>query len=54
MTLAKDFGPLALRAVGDRMVANGLARTSVNARVNRIRRAFKWASSVELVPAAVV
>ncbi len=54
MTLAKDFGPLALRAVRDRMVAEGLARTSVNARVNRIRRAFKWAASVELVPVAVV
>ena len=53
-TFAKDFGPLALRAVRDRMVADGLARTSVNARVNRIRRAFKWAASVELVPAALV
>ena len=54
MTLAKDFGPLALRAVRDRMVAEGLARTSVNARVNRIRRVFRWAASVEMVPAAVV
>ena len=34
--------------------ASGLARTSVNARVNRIRRAFRWAASVELVPASVV
>lgn len=54
LTLARDFGPLALRAVRDRMVADGLARTSVNARVNRIRRAFRWAASVELVPVAVV
>jgi integrase len=51
---AKDFGPLALRAVRDRMVAEGLMRTTVNNRVNRIRRAFKWAASVELIPVAVV
>jgi integrase len=36
------------------MVRSGLARTTVNARVNRIRRVFRWAASVELVPAAVV
>jgi integrase len=53
-TLARDFGPLALRAVRDEMVRSGLARTSVNARVDRIRRAFRWAASVELVPPAVV
>ena len=53
-TPARDFGPLALRAVRDEMVRSGLARTSVNARVNRIRRAFRWAASVELVPVAVV
>ncbi len=53
-TVAKDFGPLALRAVRDEMVRSNLARTSINSRVNRIRRAFKWAASVELVPVAVV
>jgi integrase len=52
-TSARAFGPLALRAVRDAMVASGLARTTVNARVNRIRRVFRWAASVELVPAAV-
>ena len=51
---AAGFGPLALRAVRDEMVRSGLARTSVNARINRIRRAFKWAASVELVPVSVV
>jgi integrase len=53
-TPAKDFGPLALRAVRDEMVRSGLARSSVNARVNRIRRAFRWAASVELIPVSVV
>jgi integrase len=52
-TPARLFGPLALRGVRDEMVKSGLARTTVNARVNRIRRVFKWAASVELVPAAV-
>ncbi len=31
-----------------------LARTTINARVNRIRRAFKWGVSRQLVPAAVL
>jgi integrase len=53
-TTARDFGPLALRAVRDRMVAEGLMRTTINNRVARIRRAFRWAASVELVPVAVV
>jgi integrase len=52
---ARDFGPLALRAVRDEMVrSKSLARTSINARINRIRRVFRWAASVELIPAAVV
>ncbi len=53
-SLAHDFGPLALRAVRSRMVDADLARTSINARVNRIRRVFRWAASVELVPVGVV
>lgn len=52
-TPARDFGPLALRAVRDEMVRTGLSRTTINARVNRIRRAFRWAASMELVPPAV-
>lgn len=50
---AASFGPLALRAVRDEMVKTGLARTTVNARINRIRRVFKWAASVEMIPASV-
>jgi integrase len=53
-TPACSFGPLALRGVRDEMVRSGLARTTVNARINRIRRVFRWAASVELVPAAVL
>jgi len=54
LTRARDFGPLALRAVRDEMVRSDLARTSINDRINRIRRVFRWAASVELVPVAVV
>jgi integrase len=53
-TPALDFGPIALRAVREAMVNSGLGRTTINARINRIRRVFKWAASLELIPAAVV
>ena len=53
-TPAGEFGPLALRAVRGEMARSGLARTSINDRVNRVRRAFRWAVSVELIPAAVL
>ncbi len=52
-TKAAEFGPLALRAVREELVRSGLARSTVNARINRIRRIFRWAASVELVPPSV-
>jgi hypothetical protein len=53
-TRARDFGPMALRALREDMVRSGrLARTTINARINRIRRAFKWAVSVEMIPVAI-
>ena len=52
-TSAAAFGPLALRAVRDEMIASGIARTTVNARIVRVRRAFRWAASVEMIPASV-
>lgn len=52
-TPAAAFGPLALRSVRQRMVDAGLKSTTVNARVHRIRRLFRWAASVELVPESV-
>jgi integrase len=53
-TPARSFGPIALRAVRDEMVKAGLARSTVNDRVNRVRRCFKWAASMELIPSSVV
>jgi hypothetical protein len=44
-TLAREFGPLALQTVRNRMVADGWSRTYVNAQVGRLKRAFRWAAS---------
>jgi integrase len=52
-TAAAAFGPNALRALQADLAKAGLCRTVVNYRINRIRRAFRWAVSRELVPAAV-
>jgi integrase len=49
-TLVEVFGPLALRAVRDHLIGKGLARTTINGRINKIKTAFKWAASEELAP----
>jgi integrase len=53
LTPAAQFGPLALKAVRQALIDAGICRTQINNRMGRIRRAFKWAASEELVPAAV-
>jgi integrase len=45
---------MALRAVREEMVRAGICRRTVNDRVNRVRRCFRWAVSVELIPVEVV
>jgi integrase len=52
-TPAADFGPLALRSIRQELVRSGLCRTTVNARINRIRRVLKWAVGMELIPPSV-
>jgi integrase len=52
-TAAREFGPKALAAVRQRMVAAGWCRSLINRRMDRVKRAFKWAVSEELVPVAV-
>jgi integrase len=47
------FGPLALRAIQEDLARSGLSRGVVNARVNRVRRVFKWAVSYQLIPSSV-
>lgn len=50
---ASKFGPLALKAVRERMVSAGMSRTTVNQNAGRIVRMFKWAASEELLPAVI-
>lgn len=52
-TLAREFGPLALKMVRQAMIDAGLSRTEINRRVGRIVRAFKWAVENERVSATV-
>ncbi|MFO0938342.1 MAG: hypothetical protein U0798_17690 [Gemmataceae bacterium] len=52
-TVAAEFGPLALKAVREQMIRDGIARKSINQRIGRIKRIFKWATSEELVPPSV-
>lgn len=50
--LARDFGPLALKAVRQKMIESGWSRGVINHSISRIRHIFKWAESEELLPAA--
>jgi integrase len=52
-TLAKDFGPLALDACRRKLIAQGLARSSVNKLIGVIRMMFKWGASREMIPGSV-
>jgi integrase len=52
-TKAATFGALALRAIQEDLAKSGLCRRVVNARVNRVRRVFKWAVSFEVIPSSV-
>lgn len=52
-TLAKDFGPLRLKAVRQAMIESNHSRGYINKNINRIRAMFKWAASEELIPASV-
>lgn len=49
---ATQFGPLALKAVRERMAAT-LARTTVNMRVGVVKRVFRWAAENQLVAPGV-
>lgn len=50
---ASEFGPLSLKLYRDELVKSGLARSTVNARVGIVKRAFKWATENERVHASV-
>jgi len=52
-TAAENFGPKALKAVRDKMIAEGLCRLTINQRIGCIKRVFAWAVEEELVPSTV-
>jgi len=49
-----EFGPLQLRVLRNKWIEEGLARNTINARVIRLKRFFKWAVSYELIDANVL
>lgn len=51
-TLASEFGPLALKSLRQQMIDDGLARSTINMNVARIKRMYRWAASEELLPVA--
>lgn len=52
-TTAADFGPLRLKQVRQAMVDDGLSRSGINKRIDRIRRMFRWGVEQELLDPAV-
>jgi integrase len=53
-TPVSEFGPLALKAVRQAMIDDGLCRNVINRSVNRIRHIFKWGVENELVGPSVL
>lgn len=49
-TLVRNFGPLSLKALQQRMIEAKLSRGVVNQRIGKIKRVFRWAVSEELAP----
>jgi hypothetical protein len=48
-----SFGPLALIACRQKLIAAGICRRRINQHVGRIRHMFKWGVALEMVPESV-
>ncbi|HEX4145890.1 MAG TPA: site-specific integrase [Pirellulales bacterium] len=48
-----EFGPLSLKAVRQKMLDAGWARSTINRQVQRVQRMFRWGVENELVSASV-
>jgi len=53
-TSARAFGPKALKAVRNSFIRAGLARKTVNERIQIAKRCFEWGVTEELVPSSVI
>ncbi|MDB5351653.1 MAG: site-specific tyrosine recombinase XerC [Planctomycetota bacterium] len=54
LTRAGDFGPSALKLVREEMIRANLARTTINQRIGRIVRVFRWGVEDEMIPPALL
>lgn len=52
-TNAVDFGPLQLKAIREKLIGQKLSRSTINSRIRKIMRAFRWAAGEGLIPASV-
>lgn len=52
-SLAERFGPRELKHVRESLIQHGLARRTINALVNQMRRIWKWAAAEGIVPHTV-
>jgi integrase len=52
-TAARDFGPLALKAVRNRWVDDGITRLGCNRLTGIVKRMFRWATEHEFIPPTV-
>ena len=50
---ARDLEPLALKGLQQHLIDTDLCREQINARINRIKRVFRWAVSEQLIPPQV-
>ena len=50
---ASEFGPLKYQLVRNRMITKDWSRGHINKQCSRIKRAFRWAVTQELIPPAV-
>jgi integrase len=53
LSAAADFGPKKLEVVREQLIADGLARRTVNRYVARVKHVFRWGVARETVPASV-
>lgn len=51
--LTVDFGPRKLKELRQHLIGTGLARSTINQRIGRVKKLFKWGVSEEMVPASV-
>lgn len=52
-TPAANFGPLAMKVLRQKFIGQKWCRKTINQRIGRVKRIFKWAAAEELIPPSV-